>query len=339
MSYYIDNNAWSDLISWSTSQHSALPWRTSRSIYHTLISELMLQQTTVAVVSQRFQIFMQQYPSWQDLHQATLEDILHAWQGLGYYQRARNLYSLFQKYSSEQQFTKDLLSGLKQPGIGPYTQGALLSIGLNLPAVALDANIRRVMTRLFGDNFDAPYQQLLQQYQPRALNEALMDLGRTLCKARSTECRQCFFQKSCASAHHESLTVIPSRQKRPVLILARIYCKNDAGQVLGIEKTAQQWLSGYLELPTFLIDGDTKQYPLLRNSEFALKLEEDWTFVSQITKYRIVNRIYVLPSSLIASFLGEEESYYEFYEPHNKMWATPAKKVITHKHKTHILAP
>lgn len=337
MSYDIDVNAWSDLISWSTSEHAALPWRVSRSLYRTLISELMLQQTTVAVVCQRFQTFMHTYPDWTSLHRASLDDILHAWQGLGYYQRARNLYHLFQRYSSEQEFTQDLLAGLKQPGIGPYTQGALRSIGLNLPAAALDANIRRVMTRLYGANFEMPYQELLQQYQPRALNEALMDLGRTLCKARSTQCVQCFFQKSCVSAHHESLAEIPSRQSRPVLILARIYCQNALGHVLGIEKTSEQWLSGYLELPTFLIDGDTRQYPMLDSRELGFELKENWTFVSQITKYRIINRVYVLPPLLLASLIGESESYYEFYESHNKMWATPARKVINHKNQTSCL--
>lgn len=339
MSYYIDNKAWTELISWSTVEHSTLPWRVSRSIYHTLISELMLQQTTVAVVSERFQTFMEKYPDWQSLHNATLEDIMHSWQGLGYYQRARNLYHLFQRYSSEQQFTKDLLAGLKQPGIGPYTQGALLSIGLNLPAVALDANIRRVMTRLYGQNFDAPYHDLLQQYQPRDLNEALMDLGRTFCKARSTQCAQCFFQKSCVSAHHESLTAIPSRQSRPVLILARFYCENELGHILGIEKTSEQWLSGYLELPTFLIDGDSKQYPLLASTDFLIQNhQEDWSFISQITKYRLINKIYKLSPDLFAEIIGENESYYDFYQPDNKMWATPAKKVISYKHKSHSSA-
>lgn len=320
-------DSWQKLIAWSHQTYSHLPWRSQRSLYTTLISELMLQQTTVAVVSQRWAGFMQQFPSLKELNAASQEEVLAAWQGLGYYARARNLYRLAQSYSSERELEKDLRSGIKQPGIGPYTRGALLSIGLNEPAQALDANIRRVLGRIFGPDFEGPYQELLQHYQPRCLNEALMDLGRTWCKARKADCEQCFFQQSCLMASTGIKVAPKPRQARETLTLIRLYCVNN-GEILGTVKEPGQWLSGYLELPTLLLEGACDQYPKIQELHL-LPQKPCWRFVSQITKYRLVNLVYHVSEQQARMILGEYESYCEFFQP-SALWATAAHKTIKH---------
>lgn len=325
------NYSWHNLITWSQDTYSHLPWRQRRSLYTTLISELMLQQTTVAVVSQRWEGFMAQFPSWQALHQASQESILAAWQGLGYYQRARNLYRLAQQYTCEQEFSADLLAGIKQPGIGPYTRGALLSIGLNTPAAALDANIRRVLSRLYGQDFDEAYQQLLTAYEPRALNEALMDLGRTFCQSRQARCKECFLKQSCQTACSGTIIAPQARQSRPTLTLLRLYCYEPNYGVLGAQKSPGKWLEGYVELPTLLIDGETEQYQPLSDTAL-IPAKEDWRFVSQITKYRLVNLVYCVSLAQAREILGEEESFYDFYGE-NALWATAAHKTIKHFEK------
>lgn len=326
----LEQQSWQDLISWSKTHYADLPWRTHRSLYHTLISELMLQQTTVTVVSARFSEFIAKFPDWSSLHQSSLEEICASWKGLGYYQRARNLHKLTQQYQAVEHFQDDLLAGVKQPGVGPYTQGALLSIGLNLQATALDANIRRVLSRLFGPDFHQPYQQLLAVYSPRELNEALMDLGRTLCQARKAHCSQCFFTKSCLSAHSSSLIPEQQRQKRPVLELVRLYVPHQ-DHILGREKNPGEWLSGYLELPTFILQGESNQYPRLNPaSSQRLPSAPCWTSVSQITKYRVINHAYTLSLEEARELLGQEESCYDFYESSHPMWATSSHKIVNY---------
>jgi len=305
----LQNNPFSNLIAWSQASFSDLPWRQNRTFYATLISEFMLQQTTVSGVWEKFTHFMQTYPSWEVLRTASLEDLLHAWKGLGYYQRPKSLYKLLQIYSSLEDLIADMENEVKQPGIGPYTQGALLSIGLDREATALDANIRRVLSRYFNTSESqllAPYHQLLSEVSPRALNEALMDLGREVCQARKADCAKCLLQRHCKSALTIQNTLIKQKvssfaKERIDLDLIRLVITTSEGSIIGWKKPEGSWLAGYIELPTFVLpslQSDLtmfKQYPRM-NEVHLLEISQKRSVLmsNTITKYRLRSKIFKL---------------------------------------------
>jgi len=313
----LDNPLWNDILSqpqlfapllqWSQISFAHLPWRHNRTFYATLISEFMLQQTTVSGVRDKYIHFMQKYPSWDILRNVTLEKLLEAWKGLGYYQRPKSLYKLLQLYPSLDDLQSDCIAGLKQPGIGPYTQGALLSIGLDRPATACDANIRRVLSRFFHCSplaIAEPYQILLRNQSPRALNEALMDLGREVCQARKVACESCLLNAHCLSRSTIQNTLTLQKQnavaaERPELYLMRLIIMAPDGSTLGWKKPDKSWLSGYIELPTFLLPNIIpydrnvlKQYPMMDLQAFqACAPHTELIQITYVTKYRLHSKI------------------------------------------------
>jgi A/G-specific adenine glycosylase len=311
------------LIDWSSSSFFSLPWRKHRTLYTTLVSEVMLQQTTVATVTKKFTDFLIKFPSWRSLAQAEQSEVMIEWRGLGYYQRARRLHHVAQLALDEDHFKNLLLTHAKMPGIGDYTTSALLAIGLNEPALAIDANIRRVLSRFLGQ---APsdlkikqfYEEHLTHFEPRALNEALMDLGRTFCTAKKALCSSCPLEPSCHTKGASLIEAagVPSIKKD--IALARILCVK-ANQILGYRKPKGFWLEGYLELPTFIIDHfNFHQYPGIELA--SLPNKPLFSFKSTITHHRITNHVY-----LVEDFEFTEEM--DFY-PQTAMWANTSMKMI-----------
>jgi A/G-specific adenine glycosylase len=199
----------SKLIEWSHSKYNDLPWREERSLYTTLVSEIMLQQTTVATVRNHYKRFIKQFPNLMSLKKASEEELTIAWKGLGYYRRARNLKKaatyLVDHHQGE--FPLEVSELIKAPGIGDYTANALVAIGANQRGLALDANLERVLSRLYHIDIEKGPKLTKHLYQLfhegkilanetsyRDLNEALMDLGRNICQARRAQCDLCPFK-------------------------------------------------------------------------------------------------------------------------------------------------
>lgn len=305
---------WDSLISWSQKEFTHLPWRKKRTLYGTLVSEIMLQQTTVSTVLNHYERFLKEFPHLKSLAEATEDELLIAWKGLGYYRRAKNLKaiaeSVFKNYGAEIPDDINVLMTIK--GIGPYTANALVAIGLDKRGLAVDANLERVLSRYYGlktlkgPKLQKQIQQLFlekkicfeKEVSYRALNEALMDLGRTICQANRVSCELCPLKKKCAAFKSESPLSYPygsAEQKKnksmdlTVKLLRVIVMKGD--QILAYQKTKGEWLEGQWEIPTFVIetnDPGFKQYPLLKKEVPTESLE---SIKSGITKYSIENKI------------------------------------------------
>ncbi len=298
------------LILWSKKNYSHLPWRASRTLYGTLVSEIMLQQTTVGTVLNHFDKFLNAYPNIARLAEATEEEICIAWKGLGYYRRARNLLKAAKhiKEHHNGSIPLDYHTLIEIPGIGDYTASALLSIGANQKALAIDANIERVLARLYflqepkGLKLNKKIKELFDnkkilksfaRYSAREINESLMDLGRVYCQANKVDCVLCPISKSCLSKDKEPV-LLPTRKNKKTeffeLDLLRVVVK-DKNKVLVYQKTEKEWLSGQYELPTFIIksqDKSLKQYPKLK-SQISIKGVKK--IKTGITKYKITNYI------------------------------------------------
>jgi len=208
-----------DLLRWYSEHRRDLPWRKTRDPYRIWLSEIMLQQTRVAAVLDHYRIFLERFPNVQALAGASEEAVLAAWSGLGYYRRARMLHrcaiELVQEHGSR--FPQDSKTLQMLPGIGRYTAAAIASIAFAEPVAVVDGNVERVLQRLMGINLTTPQiwqqaQALLASSRPGDFNQAMMELGATVCVPRKPKCPECPLQKSCATrqsrqSSHRTITM------------------------------------------------------------------------------------------------------------------------------------
>jgi A/G-specific adenine glycosylase len=324
-------NSMQKLIEWSDQHYSNLPWRIDRSLYKTLVSEIMLQQTTVATVLNHFDRFLKIYPTILKLAQSSEEEICIQWKGLGYYRRARNLRNIARQIIDQHEGLipnrLDALMSLK--GIGPYTANALIAIGADRRALAIDANLERVLARLYGyqvpkgtglqkkiaeDFSDKKILLEMDKIGARKINEALMDLGRVICQARKASCSLCPLRQDCVAYKSGKPEGFPlgGNDKKAIeheLHLLRVVVR-EKNKILFYQKKDSEWLAGQWELPTFIIHSSDKnliQYPKLkwRKSFEALPVIK-----TGITKYAITNFIIELSPSEFKELVGDHEHFH-----------------------------
>ncbi|MBH46751.1 MAG: A/G-specific adenine glycosylase [Halobacteriovorax sp.] len=298
------------LMSWSLKEFSSLPWRKERTLYGTLVSEIMLQQTTVSTVRGKFEEFLARFPTLKDLAAASEDEVCMAWKGLGYYRRARNLrkaaQSLIGSCNGKFPVTQEEL--VKLPGIGDYTASALIAIGMDKSELAIDANIERVMARYFGlgqtkgPKLHREIREMFltgdifpEEISARGFNEAIMDVGRVYCQAKKANCLNCPLAEGCIALLSGEPLAFPNTDqvlaKTPMhkVVLIRVISK-EGNQILGVKRKRDEWLAGQVELPTYILessDPSFKRYPLWKG---PLPLEL-MRLGSTITKYKFENII------------------------------------------------
>ncbi|MEK9773034.1 MAG: A/G-specific adenine glycosylase [Opitutae bacterium] len=249
------------LLAWYDQNMRELPWRENPSLYKTVISEFMLQQTRVATVLPYFQKWITQFPDFVSLSQASEEKVMKAWEGLGYYSRARNLQRLAKIAAAWKEPPPTLEEWQKLPGIGPYIAAAVTSISLNKPEAVCDGNVVRVLSRVFAieDRFKdgataqkkiRPLAQfLIHQDRPGDYNQAVMELGATVCHRSSPLCSTCPILSYCKSGKHKDWNkypVILPKPKKTATI--RRYWVENADQII-LYNSQKNRLQGVLELP------------------------------------------------------------------------------------------
>jgi A/G-specific adenine glycosylase len=207
-----------------------LPWQQNRSKYRVWVSEIMLQQTQVATVIPYFQRFMQVFPTLEDLANADIDQVLHNWSGLGYYARARNLHKAAVQVQQQYQgdFPQEYEQVLVLPGIGESTAAAILSAACGQPYAILDGNVKRVLARVFAvegwpgkSSVQKKLWKLSRKLTPaeriRDYNQAIMDLGATVCKHSKPACRHCPMSAFCIACNDNRVADFPGRKPRKVL--------------------------------------------------------------------------------------------------------------------------
>lgn len=215
------------LLHWYHTYKRNLPWRETSDPYKIWVSEIILQQTQVAQGTAYYHSFITNFPNVQSLANASEDDILRLWQGLGYYSRARNMHhaakTIVNKYNAKFPNTyKDILD-LK--GIGPYTAAAIASFSFNLPHAVLDGNVYRFLSRIMGidtpidstegkKQFEELAQQLLDKTNPSDHNQAMMEMGAIVCKPKKPECDSCPFQKDCVAFQTGRVLDLPIKSKK-----------------------------------------------------------------------------------------------------------------------------
>lgn len=254
------------LLQWYAKHGRDLPWRVKGGAhsnpYVVLVSEFMLQQTTVKTVIPYFYRFMKRFPTVVDLAKASLEDVYALWQGLGYYARARSLHATAQMIVNDfkGEFPKAKNEVLKLKGMGPYTVASFLALAFDEPETVVDGNVLRIIARLYhlteplsniDDDIRARAQKLLSKEHPADYTSAIMDLGATICTPKKPQCLLCPWNNYCKSKNDKNLEQIPMRKKIEKIekegAVYLIY--NSLGEVLIRKRTEKGLLFGLYEFP------------------------------------------------------------------------------------------
>ncbi len=223
-----------DLLVWYDRHRRALPWRAlpgaAPDPYRVWLSEIMLQQTTVAAVKPYFARFLERFPTVAALAAAPEEAVMGAWAGLGYYSRARNLHACAKAVAEAGRFP-DTVEGLRKlPGIGAYTAGAIAAIAFDRPAAAVDGNVERVVSRLYAIETPIPAarpeirrlaESLVPQTRPGDFAQAVMDLGATLCTPKRPACALCPWMQPCRARAEGLQETFPRKVKKVAGALRR----------------------------------------------------------------------------------------------------------------------
>jgi A/G-specific adenine glycosylase len=254
------------MLRWFMHHAQDLPWRRTRDPYAVWLSEIMLQQTQVATVIDYFNRFLKTFPDVRRLAAAREEDVLRLWEGLGYYRRARHLHQAAKILAAEHGgvFPQDAETLRRLPGIGRYTAGAILSIAFDRPEPILEGNTVRVFSRLLaytGDMQAAAGQALLWSFAQAVLprkrsgqfNQALMELGREVCKPRAPRCDLCPVFRLCRAAQRGIQEKIPRPKRKPVFEIVReaAVIVRRCGRVLLRKCNDHERWSGLWDFPRF----------------------------------------------------------------------------------------
>jgi A/G-specific adenine glycosylase len=283
------------LLEWYRDHRRDLPWRRDADPYRVWVSEVMLQQTRVETVIPYFEAFLERFPVVEDLAAADLEEVLSAWSGLGYYQRARRMHQAAREIVSRGGFPSDADQLQSLPGIGRYSAAAIASICFVAPVVALDGNVERVLSRLQaleGDPrsragrkvLEAAGQEWVVCDDPGDMNQAFMELGATVCTPSSPRCGVCPLEEICKARSLGAPERFPKRRKVravvPELRLA-VLVESDGRLLLFRRPEDAEILAGTWEVPWI-------SAPTARGAEARLQEQYggEWTLAASLGRVR-----------------------------------------------------
>ena len=212
------------ILEWFRENGRVLPWRETRDPYAIWLSEIILQQTRIEQGKPYWERFMKRWPTVEALAQASEDEVLREWQGLGYYSRARNLHEAAKQIVEMGGFPKTLEGIKRLKGVGDYTAAAIGSIAFNLPAAVVDGNVYRVLARHYGietpinttegkKEFTALANSLLPANEASAFNQAMMDFGAVQCTPVNPQCTVCPLQETCVALHDGKTASLPVKRK------------------------------------------------------------------------------------------------------------------------------
>ena len=281
------------LTDWYKQNKRDLPWRLNNEPYYVWISEIILQQTRVDQGTSYFLRFTKRFPTIESLAMAPENEVLKIWQGLGYYSRARNMHKAAQQVMNDFKghFPETYMNIEKLKGVGSYTAAAIASIAFGLPHAAIDGNVYRVLSRIFGiatpidttkgkNEFTELANQLIDRQNPGTFNEAIMEFGALQCVPRNPNCNACLFQPQCIAFNHAEILKLPVKANKTKVrhrFFNYLYLRHDKHIYLEKREGSDIWQNMY-------------QLPLIESLK-ALTIEELLTseqFKSTFTKSDVV---------------------------------------------------
>ena len=325
---------------WHVGNGRDLPWRNCRDPYKVWISEIMLQQTTVAAVKPYFERFLKRFPNIAALAAADEADVLRLWEGLGYYSRARNLRKGAQAIVANGGVFPDSVEELLPlPGIGRYTAGAIVSFAFGRPAPILEANTLRLYCRLLGFRDDPRSaagqrvlwsfaEQLVPTKSPGEFNQALMDLGATVCTPTEPRCDECPVASYCLALAEQAQSKIPAAKRRPEITETReaYVAIESAGRFLIYRRPEGQRWAGLWDFPRFELDVSATKFERKTRSHLEGRIATDFgprvsiterlaQFKHSVTRFRIT----------LDCWLAETNEHNDLTTTHPTEWVAPSE--------------
>lgn len=302
-----------NLKEWFIQEKRSFPWREDPTPYAVWISEIMLQQTRASVVVGYFERWMRLFPSIAAVAKASTEELMKAWEGLGYYSRVRNIQkaaiALEKKGIGVPSSLEELL---QMPGIGPYTAGAIASFAFHQKAAAVDGNVARVISRYYGLEGEVKKSLLeektllsLEEEEPWVVMEALIELGATFCQKKA-KCNGCPLQDSCEAYLQDKTESIPATKKKqdPIYLDIQVFIIVFEGEVLIEKKKEGKVLGGLTQFPSFPYPKESES--ISDDFSIGIKWQEDLPQEKQsFTKYQVD----LFPSIFLALEKKEVEGY------------------------------
>lgn len=251
------------MLRWYDREQRRLPWRGEKDPYRILVSEIMLQQTRVAVVEERYKTFIRQFPTTEELARAREQTVLAAWSGLGYYRRARALHAATKELASNGGFPRTAEALRTLPGVGRYTAAAVASIAYGEPVAVVDGNVKRVLGRILGHELKEQQcwitaGEMLDSRRPGDFNQAMMELGAILCMPGKPLCEKCPVARLCATRGAGTERKQTSRRKA---VQCYALAFRDGKVLLRQRPRTSSLMPGMWELPEYRA---RSQEPLLR---------------------------------------------------------------------------
>lgn len=312
------------LLDWFAREGKVYPWRLTTDPWHILVSEMMLQQTTIPTVLGRYDEWMRRFPSPESLASASEEEALRSWEGLGYYRRVRSLKriaeAVVEEYGGVFPSSPELL--MKLPGIGEYTCGAVLSFAFNISAPIVDANVSRVIARLnnYRESVDstsgkkymwAMSRELVDPINPRAFNSAIMELGQTYCKPAGPDCLLCPVRDFCLGESPGLLPVKNPKAEVTVKTHHDLFVLKDGCLLLSRRSEGRH--EGMYRFPE---RSETEMTGL------ALIARQTYT----VTRYRMIRCLYEAQSATVK--VKEDEIFVPLGDLDKIPMASPDRKVL-----------
>ena len=283
------------LLAWFDGHRRELPWRHSMDQYRVWISEIMLQQTQVDRVVAYFERFIERFPTVDDLAAASVDEVLASWSGLGYYRRARQLHAAARQIVADGAFPSEIAGWRKLPGVGPYTAAAVVSIAFGTKVPAIDGNVERVLSRFeaIGEDvkrakgrryLQAAAERLLDERRPGDSNQAIMELGATVCRPQKPRCTLCPLSFECIAHQEDMVSLFPLTTGRRRTVSERrlgVVVESEGRTLLFRRPDGADVLAGLWEIPWI---------PWVEPSAAALNLASryggDWSLDSRCGQVR-----------------------------------------------------
>ncbi len=326
------------LLAWYDHDHRPLPWRQKVNIYHTWVCEVMSQQTTLAVVVPKFSEFVNHLPTVYDLAACDEEKLRQLWSGLGYYARARNL-------NNGAKFIVEQLDGcfpqlyhewLKIPGCGPYTASVITSICFNEKVACVDGNVVRVVSRLLAlseDVWSSSGQSAIQTHvaemipdeRPGDFNQAMMELGATVCRKSKPLCLLCPLQEQCLAFAQNCIEICPPKKPRrdavDVELFALLFWRK-AADTLAIANRTKGFLSNTFGFPLIQAIEASQAKKVLQSLEHLQLFELPSQFSHRITHHRISGKVLVAQEVENLSITTESVAWQKLGLPQHFYWVS-----------------
>ncbi len=342
----------SQLIQWFLANQRKLPWREKYDPYEIWISEIMCQQTRIEAVIGFFHRWMEAIPNITTLAETPTETLLKLWEGLGYYRRVRMLQQasieIVEKHNG--QLPNQYEDLLKLPGIGPYSAAAISSIAFEQPHGVVDGNVKRVLSRLFAWQepihlktsttfFENKVASLIEQGQPRYLNQALMEFGALQCIPNTPRCHSCPITVLCKGFAKNLVSQLPNRTKAPITKKTEIALFLQYNNTYFLQQQqANEFWKGFWNVPLYTIETNTKDFIenwLQQNLPFTANAET--SFMAPFSYTITVYRIQVVPILLrfqhkissLSTKLGKKGNWFSLEEITNLPLTKPVREVLT----------